>query len=88
MFAGSAAAALWTTELQIGAGSRGSTSCTTRCSARLYPIGVNITSTFLYYCTFSFKSTGGVTRDTFYLFNISAAGEFLRSTSKFSTFKP
>jgi hypothetical protein len=39
------------------------------------------------YCTFSFKSTGGVTRDPFYLFDNSAAAEFLRDTSKISTLK-
>jgi hypothetical protein len=42
----------------------------------------------LRYCTFSFKSTGGVTRDLFYLFDILAAAEFLRDTSKISTFEP
>jgi hypothetical protein len=40
------------------------------------------------YCTFSFKSTGGVTRDSFYLFDISAPAEFLCDTSKLSTFEP
>jgi hypothetical protein len=43
---------------------------------------------FSEYCTFSFKSTGGVTRDPFYLFDISAAAEFLRDTSKISAFEP
>jgi hypothetical protein len=38
------------------------------------------------YCTFSFKSTGGVTRDPFYLFDISAAAEFLHDTPKISSF--
>jgi hypothetical protein len=38
------------------------------------------------YCTFSFKSTGGVMRDPFYLFDILAAAEFLRDTSKISSF--
>jgi hypothetical protein len=41
-----------------------------------------------YYCTISFKSTGGVTRDAFYLFDISAAAESLRDTSKISAFEP
>jgi hypothetical protein len=40
------------------------------------------------YCTFSFKSTGGVMRDPFYLFDISAVTEFLRDTSKISAFEP
>jgi hypothetical protein len=40
------------------------------------------------YCTISFKSTGGVTRDPFYLFDISAAADFLRDTSKISAFEP
>jgi hypothetical protein len=40
------------------------------------------------YWTISFKSTGGVTRDPFYLFDISAAAEFLRDTSKISAFEP
>jgi hypothetical protein len=35
----------------------------------------------------SFKSTGGVTRDPFYLFDISAAAEFSRDTSKISAFE-
>jgi hypothetical protein len=42
----------------------------------------------LLYCTFSFKSTGGVMHDPFYLFNISAAAEFLCDTSKISAFEP
>jgi hypothetical protein len=41
----------------------------------------------LKYCTFSFKSTGGVTRDPFYLFDISAAAEFLCDTFKISAFE-
>jgi hypothetical protein len=40
------------------------------------------------YWTISFKSTGGVTRDPFYLFDILAAAEFLRDTSKISAFEP
>jgi hypothetical protein len=36
---------------------------------------------------FSFKSTGGVTRDSFYLFDISAAAEILRDTPRNSTFE-
>jgi hypothetical protein len=40
------------------------------------------------YCTISFKLTGGVTRDPFYLFDISAAADFLRDTSKISAFEP
>jgi hypothetical protein len=39
------------------------------------------------YCTFSFKSTGGVTRDSFYLFDILAAAEILRDTLRSSTFE-
>jgi hypothetical protein len=35
-----------------------------------------------------FKSTGGVTRDPFYLFNISAVAEFLSETPKISAFEP
>jgi hypothetical protein len=34
------------------------------------------------------KSTGGVMRDPFYPFDILAAAEFLRDTSKISTFEP
>jgi hypothetical protein len=40
------------------------------------------------YCTISFKSTGGVTRDPFYLFDISAAAKSLRDTLKISAFEP
>jgi hypothetical protein len=40
------------------------------------------------YWTISFKSTGGVTRDPFYLFDISATAEFLCDTSKISAFEP
>jgi hypothetical protein len=40
------------------------------------------------YWTISFKSTGGVMRDPFYLFDISAAAEFLLDTSKISAFEP
>jgi hypothetical protein len=43
------------------------------------------TSPILY---FFIQSTGGVTRDPFYLFDISAAAEFLRDTSKISAFEP
>jgi hypothetical protein len=39
------------------------------------------------YWTISFKSTWGVTRDPFYLFDISATAEFLRDTSKISAFE-
>jgi hypothetical protein len=34
------------------------------------------------------KSTGGVTRDPFYLFDISAAAKFLCDTLKISAFEP
>jgi hypothetical protein len=37
------------------------------------------------YWGFSFKSTGGVTRDPIYRFDISTAAEFSRDTSKIST---
>jgi hypothetical protein len=40
------------------------------------------------YCTFTFKSTGGVMCDSFYLFDISATAEFVRDTSEISTFEP
>jgi hypothetical protein len=50
--------------------------------------GTNICMASRNYCTFSFKSTGGVTRDPFYLFDISAAAEFLRDTPKISAFEP
>jgi hypothetical protein len=64
--------------------------------------GVSITSSYMHnpgrvhwevvrrifrYYTFPIKSTGGVTRNLFYLFDISAAAEFLRDTSKFSAFE-
>jgi hypothetical protein len=38
------------------------------------------------YCTFPFKSTGGVMRDPFYLFDMSAAAEFSCDTTKFLAF--
>jgi hypothetical protein len=41
---------------------------------------------FVEYWGFSFKSTGGVTRDPIYEFDISTAAEFSRDTPKISTF--
>lgn len=64
--------------------------------------GVSITSIYMHnpgrvhweavrsifrYCTFPIKSTGGATRNLFYLFDISAAAKFLRETWKFSAFE-
>jgi hypothetical protein len=40
------------------------------------------------YCTFSFKSTGGVMHDPFYLFDISAAAKFFHDTFKILAFEP